>query len=390
MKENASILASLSLLTGYERGVLAGIYSYVLPKNNWTIYVINPDDPNDRLPADVTIEGIIGRFHGNVRPAVEALGVPTVITASGYMDLPQIPRVIPDNHLIGRAAAEYLLPLGMRQFAYIGAPMAFALYRLNGFRDTLAATGNTVHVYPGGDSELGWWEPQRKHVGLPEWIKKLPKPVGIFCARDLVALGVTEICKQEGLRIPQDVALIGVDNDDLLCRMCDPALTSIISPAQEIGYRAAATVDAWLGGQPPQRPVVAVPHAGIAERASTNVSHISDPVVQQAIGYIRGHLSEPFLIDDVTTALGVRRRTLERKFRSTLDRSIHDEIQRARTDRAKELLTHTDLPLKAVARKSGFAAPERFFVVFRQMTGQTPHAYRVRFRGEGAVAEAVE
>ena len=382
MQENAAILASLSLLTSFERGVLVGIYSYLLAKNNWMIYVINPDDPNEGLPPGVSIQGVIGRFHGPVGEAIAGLKVPTVITSSGMAEHPHLPRVVVDNYRIGHEAAEHLLPLGLKAFAYIGTPIAFALYRLNGFRDGLAAVGETVHVYPGTDSELTWWQPQKRHVGLRQWVNQLPKPVGVFCARDLIALSVTEVCKQEGVTIPGDVALIGVDNDDLLCHMCDPPLTSIMSPTQEIGYRAAVAIDAWLNGHPPPQACVAVPHAGIVERASTRVSHVSDPVVRQAIEYIRGHLDKPFLINDLTAALAVRRRTLERKFRASLHRSIHNEIQRARVDCAKQLLLQRDLPLKVIAAKSGFAAAERFSVVFRDMTGQTPLAYRMQFRGD--------
>lgn len=378
----ASILASLSLTTGFERSVLAGVYSYMLPNCDWTIYVVNPDEPGEGIPAGVTVDAVIGRFSGAYGDAVQQLNVPTVITSSGILAYPDVPRVVPDNDWIGRTAAAALLLLGVKHFAYVGAPMAFAAYRLDGFRAALAEAGQTAHVYPAGDSEAGWWEPQVEHVGLRDWIKRLPKPVGVFCARDLVALGVTEVCKQEKIEIPGELALIGVDNDDLICGMCDPPLTSIISPAQEIGFRAAATIDHWLRGRPPTSPRVTVAHAGVAERESTRVSHISDPVVKAAIRYIDEHVQDLAVIDDLVAAIGVPRRTLERKFRTSLDRSVHDEIRRCRVEHAKRLLVVSDLPLKLIARRSGFATQERFFVVFREAAGETPHAYRVKFRTE--------
>ena len=388
MERSASILASLSMLTGFERQVLAGVYSYVLPNAEWMIYVVNPDEPGEGIPRGVSFDAVIGRFSDAYGDSIGRLQVPTVITSSGTTGYPLMPRVVPDNEMIGRTAAERLMPLGMKHFAFVGSPLAFAAPRLQGFRDTLAAAGRSIHVYPNHDAESGWWEPQKEQVGLREWVKRLPKPIGIFCVRDLVALGITEICKQEQIDIPTEVALIGVDNDDLICSMCDPPLTSIISPAQEIGYRAAATIDTWLKGHPPQQSHVAVPHSGVAERASTRVSHINDPVVKDAISYIDQHLQESVLIDDLAAAIGVRRRTLERKFRTSLDRSVHDEIKRCRVERAKQLLVGGDLPLKLIARRSGFITPERFFVVFREMTGETPNAYRVKFRTDAATAPA--
>ena len=364
--------------------MLSGVYSYVLPRNDWTIYVVNPDDPGEGIPSGVQVDAVIGRFAGVYGRAIERLNVPTVVTASGMTGYPHVPRVIIDNDLLGRTAAERLLPLGMKGFAYVGAPLPFSNARLQGFEDALAAAGHAVDVYPNGDSEAGWWEPQRKRVNLREWIKRLPKPVGIFCVRDIVALGVAEACKLERIDIPSQVALIGVDNDDLIGGMCDPPLTSIVVPAPEVGYRAAASLDAWLNGRPPAELITRISHAGVAERVSTRVSHVSDAIVQRAIDYIAAHLHEASPVDDIAAAVGLGRRTLERKFRTGLGRSVHDEIARHRIERAKQLLVDNELPLKAVARKSGFVTPERFFVVFRQHTGETPQAYRLKFRSGAA------
>jgi LacI family transcriptional regulator len=208
--------------------------------------------------------------------------------------------------------------------------------------------------------------------------------VGVFTCNDVWGVQISEACRGARLNVPEDVAIVGVDNDDLLCELSRPSLSSVAVPSEEVGYRAAEMLDGLLRGKPPARRPVLLPPRGVVARQSSDVLAIEDPEVAAAVRFIRGARSggtpRPLATSDVMESVAVCRRTLERRFRQCLSRGIGDEIRRVRLDRAKRLLCDTDLPMSAVAEASGFADGKHLSVSFRRALDLTPSAYRRQFR----------
>ena len=207
------------------------------------------------------------------------------------------------------------------------------------------------------------------------WLEELPKPVAILAANDVPA-ELADACRRFGLRVPDDVALLGVDNDDLECGLTSPPLSSVATPSRRIGYEAAKLLDELMAGRPAPRQGVFLPPTGVVTRVSTDALAIRDAAVVAALNFIRSRADDDLRIDQVAAHAASGRRMLEYKFRQLVGHTILEEIRRVRVQRVKQLLSDTDLPMPAVARRSGFSTPQRMSVVFRQATGLTPSAYR--------------
>lgn len=219
---------------------------------------------------------------------------------------------------------------------------------------------------------------------VARWVRGLPRPVGIFATNDIWGVQLAEVCLRADLRVPEDVAILGVDDDDLLCEFARPALSSIAVPAQRIGYEAAREVDRLLRGvQARSRPLL-FPPLGVIARRSTDILAIEDGEVAASLRFIRQHAYQPIRVTDLLRVVPTSRRSLERRFRKVLGRSILDEIRRVHVERASQLLAQTDLTLNSIAERSGFTDAKRFSTVFRQMVGMTPSAYRRRTMTRGS------
>jgi LacI family transcriptional regulator, galactose operon repressor len=191
---------------------------------------------------------------------------------------------------------------------------------------------------------------------------------------------VSEFCRQLGFRVPDEVAIVGVDDDDLLCELSRPSLSSVALPGERIGYEAAVLLDRWLRGLRPPKKVVVLPPVGVVVRQSSDLMAVPDPQVSAALRFIREQADRPLHVQDVLREVPMARRALERRFRKWLQRSISEEIRRIHLERSRQLLSQTDLPLSAVATQSGFTDGRQLSVVFRRETGLTPSAFRRRFR----------
>jgi LacI family transcriptional regulator len=211
---------------------------------------------------------------------------------------------------------------------------------------------------------------------LRRWLQALAKPVGIFAGHDVWALQVVEACRFAGLRVPEDIAVVGVDNDDLLCELARPSLSSVIVPAERVGYEAAALLDRLLAGQQPPRQPVFIPPPGVVSRQSSDVLAIEDPVVAQAVRFLRDSAHLPLRVADVLRAVPVSRRALERRFQAVFERGLAAEIRRLRIDKARQLLAESDLPMNRIAERSGFSSQYQLSRAFRREVGTTPTAYR--------------
>jgi LacI family transcriptional regulator len=368
----------------YCRGVLRGVKRYAEAKPHWVFMTVAPDRPGLKALRTLGPAGVLAHlFRRDLVAALSALRRPLVNVSSVFHDL-SIPAVRMDDALIGRMAAGHLLDRGFRHFGLVGNPgHGYGRVREESFRQVVEAAGYAVRCYH--ERSTSPFNPRGRlwafHRGVQRWLKSLPRPAAVFAVIPLWGEQLTEACRQIGLRVPEEVALVGVDNDDLSCELARPSLSSVVVPAEQIGYEAAALLDRLLGGAaPPTRPLL-LPPVGVVARQSSDLLAIADPDVSAAVRFIRGHGHQTIRVADVVRAVPVGRRTLERRFRATLRRGLWEEIRRVRMEHARRLLAETDLPMTAVADGSGFPNAKELSTVFRQETGLTPTAYRRQYRG---------
>jgi LacI family transcriptional regulator len=367
----------------YCRGVLRGIKRYAETAPHWTFLPVSPEREAVRTLRSLRPAAVIAHvFSEGLAQSLSRLRVP-VVNVCGVLPEASFPRIGVDDHRCGALAAEHLLERGLRHFGFVGhRDHGYSLRREAGFRERITQTGASVASYyePGRrpfDPMGRLWAQDR---AVERWIRALPRPVGIFAPNDIWGVQLTEVCLRASLRVPEDVAILGVDDDDLLCAFARPSLSSIALPTQRIGYEAAEEVDRLLrGAQTRSRPLL-FPPLGVIARRSTEILAVDDANLVAALRFIRGQAHRPIRVADLLREVPTSRRFLERRFRRVLGRSILGEIRRVHVERASQLLAQSDLPLNSVAERSGFTDAKRFSTVFRQMVGLTPSAYRQRLR----------
>ena len=371
----------------YDRKIIEGVASYVQRHGNWSLYV--EEDPVHKLPdfSQWRNGGVIANFDG--RKAAEAVGrlkLPVVGIGGGYGwydPASQIPYFLPDSNAIARLAAEHLLDQGFRRLAYYG----FLRTRINrwsedrarAFRQRAREAGAPCVMFAGHHGRARQWADLQRE--LADWLVSLEKPVGLMACNDARARHVLEACRMVDLRVPEDVAVIGVDNDEMICELTRPPLSSVDQGARRLGYRAAALLDRLMAGGKSRERRYLVEPMGVVTRRSTDSLAIDDQDVADAVRFIRAHACEGIQAADVVRAAAVSRSTLEVRFKTLMGRTMHDEIHRVRMDRAKQLIAATELPLKQVAVEAGFRSVQYLTVLFRRDLGQTPAEYRRTSRG---------
>ena len=369
----------LSPSLDYCRRILLGIKEFAEKKPDWILLPLAPEPRAIRRLADMKLAGAIAHIYApEVADCLRTLCRPVVNVSSVLADVP-MPCVGVADEEVGRLAASHLLERGFTSFGFIGhRHHHYSIQRERGFRAAIERTGHALACYhelrDRPFSPTGYlWALDR---AVQCWVVGLPKPVGIFAPNDIWGVQLAEVCRQVALRDPEDVALIGVDNDDLLCNLSRPALSSIALPAERIGYEAATLLDRLLAGAKAPRRSRLLPPVGVVARRSTDALICDDPDVTVAVRFIREHCHRPLRVADVLAAVPVSRRGLERRFRAVLQRSLGEEIRRAHLERSRELLARTELPLSEVARCSGFSSGAHLSIVFRQQMGLTPRDFR--------------
>jgi len=300
-----------------------------------------------------------------------------VVNVSGRLppDRLPFPSVLPDNRGVGRMAAGHLIHEGHRSLAYLFYTFSgrFTRERRAGFREGAGGRISRLAIGTGpGFKRMGSVEIDRR---IRAWLAVLPRPVGLGLPEDLLARRVLPLCHELGLEVPRDVAVIGTNNDDLLCESVDPPLTSIALNADRIGVEAAELLIRVLHGERPAERVVRVPPAGVVERSSTAATS-SDPAVAAALHWMRARVAAQPGSHQIAAAVGVSRSTLERRFREQLGQSPASYMKRLRFRRACEMLTGTSQSLKQVAEACGFANSQHMANTFRKQTGQSPSDWR--------------
>ncbi len=369
--------------------ILRGIAHYMLTNSGWVPYITSAGDINANLDglSKLKLHGIIaGNALDNSKAGwrkflttLERLGVPTVLTLrepqnSGLCE------VVPDDWAVGSLVAQHLQQHGFRNYGYYGGDMPFAWVRKQGFTQKLAAWGLECSVYmvkniPWGSLHVEW-----EKTALAKWLLNLRRPAAVMACSDLWARHIAYACARVGLRIPEDIALVGVDNDLALCEMITPSMTSVPLDPRRIGLVAATLLSQAIRGKAPARQLVLVPPLALIARHSSDILVVDDPDIAQAARFIRENAAALITVEDVLTAVHISRRKLELGFQRNFKRSPKEEIWRVHVERAKILLEQTDLKMPGVACQSGLSDAHQLSVVFRRATGHTPSAWRARCR----------
>jgi LacI family transcriptional regulator len=373
--------------TAIGRTIQHGIATYARVHGPWSFYqqirAIHESMP-DWLEQR-GCQGIIARIESpRLIEQIRAVGLPTV-DVLGIHDLSGIPTVRSDHQSVAGAAADELLSRGFRTFAFCGYPgLRHSDERCRHFVVRVGAEGFEVHVYAPARVRRAANISATMNRGLLDeddvaaWLSMLPKPLGLMAPSDVRAQQVLNACARRGIAVPDEVAVVGADNDELLCELSNPPLSSVDLSGQKIGYEAAALLHAMIND--PSTPVrhIRIKPRGVVVRQSTDVLAIPDPTVARAEHFIRLHACDGIGVNEVFTHVRLSRRTLERRFIKVLGRPPGDEITRVRLGRVKELLRTTDFSLPKIAELTGFQYVETLHYFFKQNTGQTPGHYRRR------------
>ncbi len=379
MRKSRQVALALPFAAGEHQEFMQGILEYSRQHGPWTFLCGSETLTLSVLslkgwPGDGVLADLFTRKEAR---AAARLGMP-VVNLSGALEHTGVPRVMNDHEAIGRLAAEHLLDRGFRRFAYYGLKSIwYGKQRELGFRQRIAREGYPCAVLSTEgitDRKRTWhfWQEE-----LRRWLTPLTPPLAVMAASDLRARMVIDTCRQMGLHVPHDVAVIGVDNDTISCEASRPTLTSVARNGREIGYRAAQLLDRLMSGRKtPNREIIVAP-AGVVARQSTDVVAVDDPDLSLAVRYISDHLDRPFRMADLLGEVPVSRRWLEYRFRERFGHSPYAYICEARVERAKQLLLEPQrLRSEELAEACGFSGARNMRLVFQRLTGKTPAEYR--------------
>ena len=362
----------------FGRGVLVGVRRYLTEHGPWSAYLETRALESQGPPwlRGWKGDGILSRT-GTAALArrLRATSVPVVELRSRRL-LPRAPWVGVDNRALGEMVATHLLERGFRSFGLLALDSEdFFRERCDNFLSTLRDRGFRCDVLP---SPTGPWEAQQRR--LVRWVRSLPRPAGVMACTDQLGFWLLDACVRAGIRVPEEVAVVGVENDEALCAMSRPPLSSVALPTERIGYEAARMLDRLMRGRSVPRTRIAIEPLGVVARQSSDVVAIDDPRLAAALRHIREQACAGIGVEDVLRAAPMSRSTLERGFRKVLGRSPHDELLRVRLEGARRLLSETDLKLSAVAHRSGFRHVQRLCEQFRAAFGETAGRFRDRMK----------
>jgi LacI family transcriptional regulator len=369
------IAIQLDLIGGYGRQVLRGLMRYAVLNGDWEFVMPHIYGPGggQRTIRGSTHGALLMLHDRSMIRALRRSRVPFVNVAH-TLTLDQlrrlnVPSVLPDDDRIGLLAFEYFRDLGFRSFAFCGHPqVGWSLARKGTFVSAVRAAGFPCAIIEAADQ-----------VPL-RWVSTLPPRTAIFAANDRYAWHAVDACRLASIRVPEDVSVLGVDNDLLLVDLVKPMLSSIEPLAFQIGFAAGKMLDSLMNGRTRAGRIELLQPEGVIKRLSTDALMIEDEAVVAAVRFIRLNAADPIGVEDVVRHVLVSRRNIERRFLKRTGRSILQEIRRVRLERARELLHDTDMEMPLIARKCGFTSSARFSVVFHQLTGMTPSSFRKQSR----------
>jgi LacI family transcriptional regulator len=362
-----------------------GIARFARTRDDWTLMhmgthrVRAPLDPRARQADGVLLSTAFA--DANAIKALVASGIPAVNMIQTTPPL-RLSAVCPDNEAAGQSAAEHLLSLGLHRFGYVQLALAWDDgFRLRGFSRALLAMRAqcAVKEFP------ALWDPSisaETISAVAQWVRSIGCPCGILVFCDELASQFMQAVRAAGLRVPEDVAVVGIDDNDVLCEYCNPALSSVNLNDQVVAYEAAAMLDQLMRSRRRSAPAqMLIPPIGVIERGSSQMLAVEDDVAR-VLNLMVNHFDERLTVRQMAQHVNVSPRTLEMKFQRALGRTPSEEMARLRIERAKRLLIDTETSIVQIAHDAGFANAGHFCHCFKVQTKMTPGQYRRGMRGD--------
>ncbi|QDT28152.1 Xylose operon regulatory protein [Gimesia panareensis] len=363
------------------RGLLNGIRQFIAENEEWSVFLM-PRSLDSQIPDWISRwkgDGILSRtISQEMADAITASGIPTVELRSTKLKH-SFPFLGIDNRAMGRLVAEHFLERGIRHFGVyeIGIEVYFEERRDN-YIQTIEEAGFEVSVFSGAEDSEAPREWEKHQEQMANWVRGLPKPVGIMACTDQLGFWLLDACDRAGISVPDEVAVVGVENDEILCMMARPPLSSVAFNSARIGYEAAALLSRLMKGEPtPEEPFMIDP-LGIVTRQSSDVVAVDDPDLARALRFIRENACRGIQVVDILKQVPLSRTALERQMKAAIGRSPKAEILRNQLERAKELLASTELSLAQISERVGFRHAQHFSTIFKEKLGETPGAYRAK------------
>jgi len=373
MPETKKVALLIETSTSYGRTLIRGIVQYANIAASWIFYN-EPRGLMEKLPqlSKWNLDGIIMRDTPENMPLLK-LNIPSVVSIRYEKMVQGVPNIISDSNAIGILAAGYLRDKGFSRFAFCGFDdMPWSGEREKAFLDAISGAEN-ISVYrrkqpsPDYNQELN---------DIAHWLKTLPKPTAVMACNDVRGANVVEACKLAQIKVPQEISILGVNNDDMICEMTSPPLSSVSLDILTAGYEAAKTLDRMMKGKSTCPENIIIKPKTIITRASTDILAIDDPDIAAALHYISQNSKKHIQVGDIAANIGVNRRSLERRFRDVLGKSVYDEIKRVRIDVISKMLIETDLSIAEIAYNMGFEDSNHISRYFAARKGISPLKFR--------------
>ncbi|MDZ8118783.1 DNA-binding transcriptional regulator [Pontiella sp. NLcol2] len=372
---NVAILLNAKLDWG--RNIMNGILAYAQEVGPWKVW-IRRDAPNqfNHLPENWEGDGVIARVSSEtLAKELTEHGIPYVNVDDNPLPNLPAPSFLTDDKAGTEMAAEFFIEKGFRTIALVGSiQKPTNLHYINSFKQALSNHNMPCHFF---EITPNWTDAQPK---LCAWLQQLPKPAGLLCLGINGTSRIVNLCNDLGISVPHDIAILASNDDQIGCHSCFPPLSGIISPTEQIGYRAAEKLHRLMLGEPMKPETFYIPPPSIVERLSTDTLAVKDPRLVKAMQFIKKHAFEPITMNDILKVVPMSRRSLERRFSEVFKHTPNNEIRRLRMNRAKELLAETDLPMADIAEACGYSSYNYLSHAFRNATGISPSAYRKQFR----------
>ncbi len=390
MKEKIKIAFAHNNITHNTEGLMAGISEYIRDRGNRQL-IIWPDCSQKSLTF-LKERGCKGAFV-SIQTTIKAeelfrIGIP-VIGVATIQTLLNLPFISANSKDVAQMACEYLLKKKFGNIGFFGLTQArWSAERMEHFSQYMAKKGYNVHVFREKQALLTndptpftrLWIKTALNTGqlkLIEWLKQLPKPVAILASCDIFACHLINVAKEAGFSIPDEIAILGVNNDNAICNICDPPLSSIAFNFKKAGYDAAKLLDKMISGhETMQGQCIEIQPTHVETRGSTDIYAIDDPAIVEAMKYIRQNGHTPLQVDAIANHVCMSKRLLQLRFHDLIGKSVHDEIIQAHFEIAKAMLIETNLPIDEIATHSGFHYTSNMRRAFITITGMLPQKYR--------------
>jgi LacI family transcriptional regulator, galactose operon repressor len=378
-KDIPKVVITIDIPWSYEREFLLGISRYCNHHGSWIIHlqVLSVHKTLSHSSTNIgDVDGIIA-FSSNFRKNKKLFqsGIPTIAFTDGTEQFPNIPSIEGDEEAIGKLGAEHLIDRKFKNFAFCGySGLNWSKRRYEGFHERVAKAGFKPNLY-----ERRYQIKSQIQI-MTTWLKSLPKPLGLMACDDEYVMDIMEVCKKAKIQIPMEVAVLGVDNDSLLCNLSYPPISSVAMASQKAGYEVAALLDKMMkGAEKTVNQKIVIRPSHVVTRLSTNVLAVEDTLVAEALQLIRENAHQRLQAEEVADMLAVSRQFLHKRFRKALGSTVHTEIKNTRNEQIANMLIETDLPIEKIALTLGYADANHLARYFKSVKGIAPSEYRKKY-----------